>query len=259
MATPLIVTALVEESRRLERRLVGRVRRTGAAPATLTSGRLAGHPVHLLTTGPGRDRARSRTVRAVECLGDVSRALVMGFGGALVPTARTGDVLLADEVIAAAEPARILRSCQEALERLTRASPSGFRLLRGRLVTTDSVVGQVGDKERLGVATGAVMVDMETAGVADALDGLGVPTVCIRAVVDELADELAAGLERLIDREGRPRPSRIAALLATRPWRVATLIRLGRRSQRAARHLEWIASRWVDPEGTDGPSRQSPS
>ncbi|MEO6879698.1 MAG: 4-hydroxy-3-methylbut-2-enyl diphosphate reductase [Mycobacteriaceae bacterium] len=108
--------------------------------------------------------------------------LVAGVGGGLDPRCRPGDLVVASEVrgpdATVSSPSAPLLAA--ALRRL------GLTVHLGPIVTSEDVVHGARRRELAG--TGALAVDMESAGLAAAADGY--PFAVVRAVVDTAADPL---------------------------------------------------------------------
>ena len=138
------------------------------------SGRLEDKELVLLTTGIGAERAENR-VRSLLNRLKVRYALSLGFCGGLAAGLRSGDILLASEVRDEAKPEELRGSAPDLLDEARGLRPDSFRLETGRLVTVSSPVVGVDEKSTLGRTTGASAVDMETIGVARALDSAEVP------------------------------------------------------------------------------------
>jgi 4-hydroxy-3-methylbut-2-en-1-yl diphosphate reductase len=107
---------------------------------------------------------------------------VAGFGGALDPGLRPGDVVVASEVRG---PERVV-PCPSAPILVGELGRRGIRATLGPVVSVDRLV-RGRDRERLR-AGGAVAVDMESAWLAQAAHGR--PFVAIRAIADTPAREL---------------------------------------------------------------------
>src|SRR5262249_2609217 len=144
----------------------------------IVSGTLGGCAVLMARAGAGRPAA----ARAAEVLlGRGARPLIAaGFGGALSPDLRPGDLLLANAVI---EPSGrgwptgpgLLGRAADGTARAgsppsaapgRRHAPAG-QVRVGLLLTVDRVVGTAEEKRRLREETGALAVDMESAAVME--------------------------------------------------------------------------------------------
>jgi adenosylhomocysteine nucleosidase len=108
------------------------------------------------------------------------------------------------------------------------------------LVSVEHAVTSAVDKQRLATISGAAAVDMESAAIAAAAAAAGLPFICVRAIADQLADELPPGIESLVTASGR---SRLSALLpyVFRPQALVSLMWLGRRTAVARRSLAKLA------------------
>jgi adenosylhomocysteine nucleosidase len=152
--------------------------------------------------------------------------LSAGYSGALQPSLRVGDVLLATEV-ADAEGNRWPATWPTTLPQEEWRPP----LHRGVLLSTPRLVAAPDEKRALGQTHGAAAVDMETATIARLCSQQGVPFGCVRVISDELETALSPQLVDLLGRR-RVSPWRVLAALAQRPrlarelWRLAGHTRL---------------------------------
>ena len=172
----------------------------------------------LVANGPG-PRLVERTLGKKP---DIDRMLSIGFCGALDPTLRIGDIVVSGEV-------------PETL---------GASFVRGDVVSVDRVAITVRDKCELRAATGAAVVEMESAAVARKAQEWDVPFGCVRVVSDSAGEDLPLDFNRYRDADGRFERSRIALAALGRPFTVLPgLVRLDRHCRRAAERLgEFLAN-----------------
>lgn len=211
------------------------------------------------TSGIGCERAARAAHELVRA--GARSLLCWGVAGALDPSLRCGDILLASEVICDAPltlqlesmravvlPARArLRTCATWLEQLEAGLIRQGPVVRGAILTATELVCEVPLKARLFRETAAVAVDMESAAVGVVARLHGVPFMALRVIVDTAADELPRVLRRAISRN----PSdRLGWLSWLRPVGTPTawpgLLRLGRR-YRVARGVLRHCARHADP------------
>ena len=139
----------------------------------------------LLRTGMGQQRARRSVSGALGQGAQVPGAfLFAGFGAAVGPGIRPGDVLVATEV-RDADRGLIELPCPDALARALRRV--GLTVHTGPLFSADRVVR--GARRAELHAEGVLGVEMETAGALLALPG-GTPAGAVRVVVDTPEHEL---------------------------------------------------------------------
>jgi adenosylhomocysteine nucleosidase len=182
-------------------------------------------PITVLETGVGAARAAA----AARWLLDTHRprlVVACGFAGALSPVLRVGDVLLASEVV---EP-------DDDLHWRTAVPVELGDLPIGRLVTVKQLAGRPAGKRTLARQAGAVMVDMESAAIAEACQERRVPCAVVRAISDELDTELSHRLVALLS-GGRVAPWRVLTAVARSPRLAVGLWRLARDTRLAARRL----------------------
>ena len=148
-----------------------------AVPQELQDFRSAGlQGVHRLVTGMGR--AAGQAVLQRLSAGDVGLVVSAGFAGGARPGFKTGDLVLASEVIQASFGER------------SRPDPSFFSLSDkasvGPFVTVDKPLADPEAKAWAGNRFGAIAVEMETAWVARSAEAAGVAWVGIRAILDPM-------------------------------------------------------------------------
>lgn len=142
--------------------------------------------------------------------------VLAGFAGALDPSLRVGELVVA-------EGANLLQS-----------SP----LCRfGSIHTSGHIVATPEEKGELFARTGAVAVDMESEVVREYARSLGVRFATIRAISDAARDAIDPAVLRLVDEWGRPRAAAVARALLRSPALLPHLMRLGANANRAAASL----------------------
>ena len=172
----------------------------------------------LIANGPGPRLVQ----RALEHRPEVDRILSIGFCGALDPALRIGDIVVSGEV-----PGGL-----------------GASFVRGDVVSVDRVAITVGDKCNLRASTGAAVVEMESAAVAQKAQEWEVPFGCVRVVSDAAGEDLPLDFNLYRDADGRFERTRIALAALGRPFTVLPgLIRLDRHCRQAAERLgEFLAN-----------------
>ena len=180
-----------------------------------------GAMVACICSGAGPQYARA----AAECLLEdgATRLVTAGTAGGLHPALRTGDLIVADRILAR-EGEGISAVGETAAASAWR--PRGQRILRGALVTCTEVIATPAEKARLYRQTGALAVDMENAGVVRAADRHHAACVILRAVCDTAAESLSREVLDTIDMQGRVHARRLARLLLHRPALVPGLLHL---------------------------------
>ncbi len=172
----------------------------------------------LVANGPGPKLVE----RALERKREVDRILSVGFCGALDPALRIGDIVVSGEV------------------------PRGLQtsFVQGDVVSVDRVAFTAREKSDLRAATGAAVVEMESAAVAQKAREWDVPFGCVRVVSDVAGDDLPLDFNQYRDADGRFKRTRIALAALGRPFTVLPkLVRLDRDCRRAAERLgEFLAN-----------------
>ena len=221
-----------------ERRAVASgVSRLEPAGAGVWRGRLGdGGSCALVQTGIGPERARAAAGRL-----PAARAfLACGCAGALADWLRAGDLVAADTIT-------VLDAAGGAAERLPAQGDAlvgwgaghGFRVHRGGLVSSPAVLRTARAKADAGT-DGALVVEMESAGLAAEARARGIPLVALRVVLDVAAQELGPLADAVDPATGDLRPRRALRALGARPWLWPAAARLARQTRIAERRLRAV-------------------
>jgi|SRR5579884_727822 len=178
-----------------------------------TVGLCGNTPIQLHLIGIRAPRLPVLDPVAVRCI------IVAGLAGALDPSLRVGDLVVAG---------------------LGEGLQEGLRCRFGDIHASAAVVATPQEKAALYARTGALAADMEYDIVRGYAGRLGVPLVAVRAISDTAADFLDPALVRIVDEFGRARPRAIAAMLLGRPSMLPRLVQLAGNVRLAARRLAEI-------------------
>ncbi len=185
-----------------------------------------------------------RAVTAAELSASKLEAVVnTGCCGALIPTLREGQIVVATQVLDA-ETKQIFE-CAKVLT-VNDVTP-------GLLVTQDRIANDSAEKHRL-ADLGAVAVDMEAAGVAARAQRAGLPFSCIKVVSDRLDESFALDLNKMRTIEGRIARGKIIFYALTHPNLVPKLFYLNRRVNDASQVLgDFLVSCRINSEPNGPP------
>ena len=202
------------------------LRGAGSHPARLPVdwarfAQLGGHELLLVANGVGARRAASAVDAACEVF-QPDAIISTGFCGALDPQLGVADVVVGTSVAAADRR-------YEALPVAT-ASPHHA----GVVCSIDRVAQTAEEKRRLR-AGGAIVVEMEAAGVAARAQARGLPFYCVRAVTDLAGETMANDFNAALRADGHFDTMVLLRETLRRPLaRLPELCRLRQRSVRAA-------------------------
>ncbi len=129
----------------------------------------------ILLTGMGRRRA-GRAVRRALRSGSYRCVVSTGFSGGTRPDFKTGDLVVASEVI----EAQSLRRWQA--NGIVAGLKGAFRV--GPFLTVERILSDPQAKQEAAHRFGAIGVDMETSAVAEAASEAGIPWVGMRVILD---------------------------------------------------------------------------
>lgn len=177
-----------------------------------------------IANGVGADRAAAGIQAAQSVAGNFSGICSIGTGGAL-----DKSLLLADVIVASA--------VTDGVTNWAALEPRGPAAQAGLIYSSAHIARTVEEKRKLN-SSGAILVEMEAAGVACAAQELAVPFYCVR-VVSDLADEaFFMHFESCIMADGQFSVSRLIMQALAHPFKsFPELLRLQRRTADAAEKL----------------------
>lgn len=205
--------------------------------------RLGGQEIFIAVTGIGPERA-ARAARYLIDNYPVTRLLSTGYCGGLQAGIENGAAIVADRVVLAETPEKMLPVDVPLLRRAEQSLASaGIPYHLGTLVTVAKPVLKNSEKERLVAQIPAAAVDMESGAL---LEGLGnsekkIASVTVRFIVDALGDELS-DTETFLDENAAVKPLSLVREMIRRPKLMAELPGLGRKAGRARSQLTQFVS-----------------
>jgi adenosylhomocysteine nucleosidase len=113
------------------------------------------------------------------------------------------------------------------------------------ITSTDHVVSSPADRAALREATGAQLVDMESAAFAERAKQLGARWGIVRGVSDGVNSLLPRGLDHWVDESGRTRLGSVIMSLLRHPGDLPRTIALARASRAALRAIAPILCRFT--------------
>jgi len=221
-----IVTALYAEARCLTRQPIG-------------TGELVQLPGGVLVkvSGVGAKRADL----AAEALLRKGAGALMSWGcaGGLISNLSPGSLVLPKVVIGADKS--VYHTDEVWQKRLCSRLRGQFDLHEEPLAEGTVVLTRSTEKATLFQKTGAIAVDMESAAVAAAAKGAGVPFIAVRAVADSVDITIPQSALTFADEFGRLNRSMLVRGLIKHPMDSFTLVRLGRSFRAAEKTLAKVA------------------
>jgi adenosylhomocysteine nucleosidase len=242
-----IVTAMPEERAAVLKtmRQVTRQRQDGLL---LYRGQLAQRDVCLVEGGIGATAA-ARAAKTMLTACRPSLLISAGYCGAVRPGPATGDLVLCSRLLTA-DPERVqellLPDSQPTAARLAaELQRFGLRVWQGSFITTRAITSKAAISARLPDDIAHPVLEMESAAVALAANGAGIPFIGLRAVSDDAAEELLFSLDEISTATGQVAVGRVLWLLLRRPTVLGQLLRLAAGSARAGKSLRCGLERLV--------------
>jgi nucleoside phosphorylase len=233
--TLAVVVALGQERRALACVLEApRAERIGGL--RVTQGMLAGRFIHLIQAGIGAARAGRATgdlLDRLPCAGVWS----LGFAGGLKSGLLRGDLVCADHLVWETREGRAECAGGSAGRMAAALGAAGLRVHTGAVLTVGVPLRTAASKRAAHERTGAVAVEMEASGVAQAAAARGVPWAALKVILDAVEDPLPELTARCTTPEGDLAVRGLGAVLWAGGGAVAALWRLGRAAAAARRAL----------------------
>ena len=190
-------------------------------------GRLGDGGSCLLTqVGVGSERAAA----AAQAVPPAGCFLSLGCGGGLVPWMRTGDIVVATEVVS------LDRACRPEARRSAWVPAADIGAQPGAIASSPTVLVSTAEKTAA-AGCDAVLVDMESWALATEAARRNVPFAAVRVVLDAHADELPFLGEAIDPDTGEIVMRAAARALLPRPWSWPAVLRVARQQWEAERRL----------------------
>ena len=228
----------------------------GAGDTVSAGGRVDPRPVLIVTglvqeariaAGPGMavicSSSDPRQLRALlATLDPVSFRGVISFGvaGGLDPALKSGDIVVATEVMAG--DARWLAGLALNDELIARLALGRRRVVRGGLAGVEQVIGARAGKAALWSETGAAAVDMESHIAAAYAEESGLPFAALRVISDPASRALPAIAMTAIKPNGDIDLRKVLRGVARNPMSLRALVSTGIDFNRALRSLRGCRS-----------------
>jgi nucleoside phosphorylase len=190
----------------------------------IVRGRMADQMIEVLHTGVGEKVCRQRVAKFLQ---DQYFDLLIstGFAGALNDELQVGDLLLAKNF------STINPNESDSL-------PSNLRIHRADLLTVHGLIDSSEERNKIGRASGAAAVDMETEFIARACAEHGVPLLSLRVITDSPHKPFPAPTKVLFDIDKqRIHLLRLATFFLAHPNRVPRMVQFARRIAHARKIL----------------------
>jgi adenosylhomocysteine nucleosidase len=182
----------------------------------------------VVESGTGFARARRATQAMIDAHSP-KWILSSGFAGALVPTVKIGDIVVADSIVDTHGQAMMIDVAFP-------ADPArGLHI--GRILTSDAIVRLVSEKQLLAAHLGAIAVDMESLAVAQVCREQGIRCLSIRSISDDVAHDLPPEVLSLIGPTGTTRLGAALGAIWNRPESVRDMWKLRQSAHFAAGRL----------------------
>lgn len=185
------------------------------------TGKWRGRDLIVIANGVGAQRATAAVQAARTIANDLSGICSIGTGGALDPSFAIADVIVAKAVT-------------DGRDIWTAADPQGPAAHSGLVHSSPHIARTIDEKKKLH-QSGAILVEMEAAGIARAARELAVPFYCVRVVSDLANESFFMDFESFLMPDGRFSVPRLVMHALAHPFEgLAELLRLQRRTSVAA-------------------------
>jgi adenosylhomocysteine nucleosidase len=228
-----------------------------------SAGRIDSRPVLIVTglvqeariaAGPGMavicsssDPQQLRALLTVLDPTTIRGVISFGVAGGLDPTLKSGDVVVATEVMAG--DARWLAGLTLNEDLIASVALGGRRIVRGRLAGAEEVVAARHVKAALHSETGAAAVDMESHIAADYAAKAGLPFAALRVVSDPAHRALPSSAMAAIKPNGDIDLRKIMRSVVRNPMTLRDLVSTGIDFSRALRSLRGCRGFLLGSEG----------
>jgi adenosylhomocysteine nucleosidase len=212
--------------------------------STLTSSSIEkGHYVavtdHLLVAYSGAGEKNAQRAANLLVSHGATALISWGCAAGLAAHLKPGDLVLADEIVDADHrQVEFDRRWQSQCKKILAAH---LAVQSGRLVSSNQLISSSRDKKRLHLATNAIILDMESAAVAQVATEQHLPFLAIRAVADPVSMNLPQAVQHALNEQGDIVLSKLGWFLIAHPSELVGLVKLGLHFSAAKKTLERVA------------------
>ena len=195
-------------------------------------------PHRVICAGGSPGRASVYAERLIEK--GANRLLSFGIAGGLDRTLRSGTIILSETIIDQVGNEYLANNewREELIKNLAGSTP----VFEGKIITAEQPAVSPSEKLKLYQRTGAVAIDMESAGVAYVARKNDVPFLAIRAIADDSSRTIPQCALSGLKEDGSTRPMAVLGNLARRPWELIFLLRLAKDTNYAIKNLSRVAA-----------------
>ncbi|MGZ0172600.1 MAG: phosphorylase family protein [Planctomycetales bacterium] len=205
-----------------------RVKHYKGEDLTFRGGRYDGIRVVVAESGMGYARARKASLALIDAH-KPKWILSSGFSGALIPTMKIGQIVMANEIVD--------QHGQQQTINLSLESDIENGLYVGRLLTADEMVRTVEHKQQLHENFEALAVDMESLAVAQVAAETKTGFMAVRVISDDMSADLPPEVLSIIGDTGAVRVGAALTSLFKRPESLKDMLHLRTNAQAAAKSL----------------------
>ncbi|MDD4913778.1 MAG: phosphorylase [Methylococcales bacterium] len=173
-----------------------------------------------------------------------NRLISWGCAAALLPQLKPGDLLIPEQVLSAQN--QTFSADKQWLQAVRQHLPATLPVTGGTLLESRAIVAKGVEKQLIHNKTGAVALDMETAGIFRAAQKAGAPALAVRTVADPADMDLPLAVVHALNSEGRVEINKLLRFLLGHPWEIPALIRLGLHFRAAQNTLITVAKQLDD-------------
>lgn len=214
---------------------------------TLTSNKLIkggscliSNNVLVIYSGTGPINASSATEYLISQ--GATKIISWGCAAALSETLKSGDLMLANGVIATEENKAVPLSVNANWHQHTKDLLSTFiKVHSGCLAESKSIVSSSQLKKQIHRNTSAIALDMESIAIAKVANNHTLPFLAIRVIADPVEMNLPLAISNSLNEQGEVSLSKLLLYLANHPAELPGLIRLGLHFKAATKTLKLIA------------------
>ncbi len=217
-------------------------------------GDLNGQPLTIVQGGIGRENA----IKATRCLlesAKVDLLISSGVAGGIRQGLKVGDLVVAERVAYSKQSDFDVEDlqlesdyvCNQKVVKLSRrlSGDLELKLHVGNILTVDKVINKASTKKNIGDHNPFLAVEMEGSAIAEVALENEVPFAAVRAISDDVDDDLHLDYDKILSNEGKVKVSGIALEVLKNPKKLAALKRLNKQTKNAAKSLAYFMPKLI--------------
>ena len=178
--------------------------------------------------------------------------IICGLCGGLQENLKIGDIIISDSFVNGTEKIEAILAPELKNTIFDIAKKSKLMYHYGSTLTVEKALLSSQEKSNAGKKYSALAVEMENFPIAKVCKEKNIPMISIRAVSDNVRENLDPRFFYLIDPQGNIRKRKLFKYLINDPFFIVSLIKIGKTSKKARKNYSYLIQTMIAKFGATG-------